>query len=247
MGFNDFIGKLNEINNNNLISIHVPSAGREIKFKQLSVKQQKDLIKTSLDGKYSGLAFSNVLSDIILENSTEKHSFLVTDKFPIILALRKCSYGPKFVEKDGESEKEFDLNKILTKELKFSEEFSVALGYENQIVVYADVVSLDLDKKVNDHQINLMKKNKDEDISESIGDIFILELVKFITKIIIGDNSVDFSQISIKERISIVEKLPVPLNNLILDYIQSFRKPEIEYLTVDGNTLPIDARLFAKE
>lgn len=247
MGFNDFIGKLNEINNNNLISIHVPSAGREIKFKQLSVKQQKDLIKTSLDGKYSGLAFSNVLSDIILENSTEKHSFLVTDKFPIILALRKCSYGPKFVEKDGESEKEFDLNKILTKELKFSEEFSVALGYENQIVVYADVVPLDLDKRVNDHQINLMKKNKDEDISESIGDIFILELVKFITKIIIGDNSVDFSQISIKERISIVEKLPVPLNNLILDYIQSFRKPEIEYLTVDGNTLPIDARLFAKE
>lgn len=247
MGFNDFIGKLNEINNNNLISIYVPSAKKDLKFKQLSVKQQKDLIKTSLDGKYSGLMFSNVLSDIIIENCVEKHEFLITDKFPIILQLRKNSYGSKFVAKDDDSEVSFDLNEILSKELVFTEEFSIALSYENKIVVYADVVSLDIDKKLNEYQITAMKKNKDEDISDSVGDIFVLELAKYITKIIIGENSVDFSTLSVKERLSIVEKIPVPLNNLILEYIQAFSKVIIDYLTVNGNVLPIDARLFAKE
>ena len=30
-------------------------------------------------------------------------------------------------------------------------------------------------------------------------------------------------------------------------YIQNFRKEENEYITINGNTLPVDARLFSKE
>jgi hypothetical protein len=32
-----------------------------------------------------------------------------------------------------------------------------------------------------------------------------------------------------------------------LDYIQKFRKEELDYVTIDGKMLPIDARLFAKD
>jgi hypothetical protein len=45
----------------------------------------------------------------------------------------------------------------------------------------------------------------------------------------------------------VVENLPATINNQILEYIQTFRKEEMNYITVDGETLPIDARLFSKE
>ena len=71
--------KLSKISNENTINVFVPSANRDIKFKALNIKQQKDLIKTALDGAAAGATLNQVLNDIIISNSTEQFEFKVHD------------------------------------------------------------------------------------------------------------------------------------------------------------------------
>jgi len=244
----NILNKLKEINNSNLISVYVPSAKKELKFTPLSVKQQKDLIKSGMDGTMSGLTISNIINDIILNNCTETHSFLVTDKFPIILALRKQSFGSNFTLKEDDKEVDFNLDDILNKNLVFTYENNVIIPLEGtEIQVFLNVVSLEDDTKINNNQIDKSRKAKDEEISETIGSIFLYEILKFITKLKIGDEELDLTTLPIKDRINVIESIPATLNNKILDYIQKFRKEENDFITTKDGTLPIDARLFTKE
>jgi hypothetical protein len=246
MSVSNILNKLKEINNANLVSVYVPSAKKELSFRPLSVRQQKDLIKSGLDGVISGITISNVINDIILENCTEKHEFLITDKFPVILSLRKQSFGSIFVVKEEEKEITFDLDKILKKKLKFTYDPKVVIKMDD-VLAYLDLVTLSDDTKINLAQIEKFKKTKDEQLSETVGSLFIYEIVKFLTKIQIKEDELDLTSLPIKDRISVIESIPATLNNKILDYIQKFRTEELEYVTTSSGVLPIDSRLFTKE
>jgi hypothetical protein len=244
----NILNKLKEINNSNLISVFVPSAKRKLEFLPLSVKQQKDLIKTGLDGNLSGLVISNVINDIIKTNSIEKYEFLVTDKFPVILSLRKQAFGNTFVLKEEEKQIIFDLDDILSKDLKFAYDSKVVVPLEGtEILAYVDIVSLSDDTKINSIQIEKSKKNKDEDLSDVVASLFIYEILKFVTKIQIGEEELDLTTLPVKDRINVIESIPATLNNKILEYIQKFRNEELAYITTNSGVLPIDARLFTKE
>lgn len=248
MSVSSILSKLNELNNLNLISIYVPSAKKEMQFKPLSVKQQKDLIKSGLDGALAGITLSNIIGQIILDNSIEKFDFLVTDKLPILLALRKQSFGNVFILKEGEEETQFNLNDILKNNLNYTFDNQVEIKLANSnVIAHVDVIKIEDDIKINQYQLEKLKKNKDDAISETVGSMFIYEIVKFVTKILIGVEELDLTTLPIKDRLIVIESVPVTLNNSILEYIQKFRKEEAEYITIDGKVLPIDARLFAKE
>jgi hypothetical protein len=248
MSVSSILSKLNDLNNSNLVSIHVPSAKKEMKFKPLSVKQQKDLIKSGLDGSLAGITLSNIIGEIIIDNSVEKYDFLVTDKLPILLALRKQSFGKIFILKEDEKETEFNLNDILKKSLNYSFDTQVEIKLANtDVVAHVDVIKIQDDIKINQYQLDKLRKNKEEAISETVGSMFIYEIVKFVTKILIGNEELDLTTLPIKDRLTIIESVPVTLNNSILEYIQQFRKEEAEYVTIEGKVLPIDARLFAKD
>jgi len=248
MSVSSILSKLNDLNNSNLISVYVPSARKEMSFKPLSVKQQKDLIKSGLDGALSGITISNIIGEIILDNTVEKYDFLVTDKLPILIALRKQSFGNTFVLKEDDTETEFNLDDILTNKLNYSFDTQVEVKLANsEVVAYVDVIKIQDDIKINEYQLEKLRKNKDEAISETVGSMFIYEIIKFVTKILIGADELDLTTLPIKDRLTVIESVPVTLNNSILEYIQQFRKEEAQYVTVDGKALPIDARLFAKE
>lgn len=248
MSINNILSKLKDINNSNLVSVYVPSADKFMNFRPLSVKQQKDLIKSGLDGALAGVTISNIISDIIISNSVEKYNFLVTDKFPILLSLRRQSFGNLFKYKEDEKEIVVDLDKILEKQLKYSYKPSADVSLdETDVIASVDVVGLEEDIRINNVQLEKLKKNKDEDLSEMVGSLFIYEIVKFITKITVNNEELDLTKLPIKDRLTVVENIPATLNNSILSYIQQFRKEETEYITVDGVVMPIDARLFAKE
>lgn len=249
MSVNNILSKLKEINNSNLVSVYVPSVGKNVNFKPISVKQQKDLIKSGLDGTLSGITISNTISQIIIDNSVEKHPFVVTDKYPIIVALRRQSFGSQFILKQDDKEITFDLDRILLKKLEYSSsnEYVIELA-GTSLKAYLNLVSLEDDIKINNIQLEKSRKNKDEEISETVGSLFIYEIVKFVSKIEIDEeNMVEMVKLPIKDRLTIIENIPATLNNQILEYIQQFRKEEMEYITVDGEILPIDARLFSKE
>jgi len=212
------------------------------------VKQQKDLIKSGLDGSLAGITLSNIIGEIIIDNSVEKYDFLVTDKLPILLALRKQSFGKIFILKEDEKETEFNLNDILKKSLNYSFDTQVEIKLANtDVVAHVDVIKIQDDIKINQYQLDKLRKNKEEAISETVGSMFIYEIVKFVTKILIGNEELDLTTLPIKDRLTIIESVPVTLNNSILEYIQQFRKEEAEYVTIEGKVLPIDARLFAKD
>jgi hypothetical protein len=248
MSVTSILSKLNQINESNLISVYVPSAKKEMKFKPISVRQQKDLIKSGLDGILSGIIISNVINQVITDNSVEKYDFLVVDKIPVILSLRKQSFGSEFVSKQDQNETRYDLDLILSKDLAYTNIGKTKLSLDNvDITVTLDVLTLEEDTKINNFQLDKLKKGKEEDISETVGSLFIYEILKFITKLEVNKEEVDMKAYSIKDRLSVVENIPAELNNKILEYIQGFRKEEMDYITVDGNTLSIDARLFSKE
>jgi len=249
MSVSNILSKLKELNDANLVSVYVPSAKKEMTFRPLSVKQQKDLIKSGLDGNLSGITLSNVINQIILDNATEKHTYLVTDRFPVILSLRIQAFGSEFVVTENDKKTVFNLKDIVSKELTFSFPEKVTLNLDKtDLSAEIDVIGLETDIKVNEFQLDKLKKNKESDnIGDTIGSLFIYEIVKFVTKIIVGKEEIDLDSAPIKDRLTVIENVPATLNNKILDYIQQFRKEENEYITVNGNTLPIDARLFSKE
>jgi hypothetical protein len=248
MSISSILSKLNDFNNSNLISVFVPSAKKEMQFKPLSVKQQKDLIKSGLDGALAGITISNIIGQIILDNSVDTYDYLVTDKLPILLALRKQSFGNVFILKEGDEETEFNLDDILKNQLNYSFDCQVEIKLANsEVVAHVDVIKIQDDIKINQYQLEKLRKNKDEAISETVGSMFIYEIIKFVTKILIGNDTLDLTTLPIKDRLTVIESVPVTLNNSILEYIQQFRKEEAEYVTIDDKVLPIDARLFAKE
>jgi hypothetical protein len=248
MSISSILSKLNDLNNSNLISVFVPSAKKEMQFKPLSVKQQKDLIKSGLDGALAGITISNIIGQIILDNSVDTYDYLVTDKLPILLALRKQSFGNIFILKEGDDETEFNLDDILKNQLNYSFDCQVEIKLANsEVVAHVDVIKIQDDIKINQYQLEKLRKNKDEAISETVGSMFIYEIIKFVTKILIGNDTLDLTTLPIKDRLTVIESVPVTLNNSILEYIQQFRKEEAEYVTIDDKVLPIDARLFAKE
>jgi len=248
MSVSSILSKLNDLNNSNLITVYVPSAKKEMKFRPLSVKQQKDLIKSGLDGALAGITISNIIGEIIIDNSVEKYDFLVTDKLPILLALRKQSFGSIFILKEDEKDTEFNLDDILEKSLNYSFDTQVEIKLANtDVIAHVDVIKIQDDIKINQYQLDKLRKNKEEAISETVGSMFIYEIIKFVTKILIGNEELDLTTLPIKDRLTIIESVPVTLNNSILEYIQQFRKEEAEYVTVGDKVLPIDARLFAKD
>ena len=248
MSVTSILSKLKEINESDLINVHIPSANKNMTFKSISVKQQKDLIKSGMDGALAGITISNVINQIIIDNSIEKYDFLVVDKIPIILALRNKSFGSVFTLKNENKNIIFDLNDILDNVLEFSNiEKTEIKSEENKISVELSVISLEEDTKINAFQLEKLKKNKDEDLSETVGSLFVYEILKFISMLTVGSDEIVMKDFPIKDRLTIVENLPASVNNEVLEYIQNFRKEEMEYITVNGETLPIDARLFSKE
>lgn len=238
------IDKLKDISNANLIDVLVPSIGTYIKFRQLSVKQQKDLIKTGLEGVLSGVHLDNVINSIIIENSATPHDFLVVDKLSIAVALRLASFGTKYVQNNDEA---IDLAQLQGMSAIFDTEFTKEVNFNGIIKVNLAVPTLKSDTNINQQQLTELKNVKDLNIGDAVGSLYVYEIVKFVQSIEIEDDLVNFSTIPLSAMVKIVESLPATLNNEIIQYIQSFRKQEEAFLTVGDKTVVIDARFFTIE
>ena len=71
MSVTSILSKLKEINESDLINVHIPSANKNMTFKSISVKQQKDLIKSGMDGALAGITISNVINQIIIYSCSQ--------------------------------------------------------------------------------------------------------------------------------------------------------------------------------
>tara|TARA_R110002020_G_scaffold147195_2_gene322385 strand:- start:19217 stop:19954 length:738 start_codon:yes stop_codon:yes gene_type:complete len=239
----NFLADLKQVGEANAVSIKIPSTKKKATFKQFNVTQQKKLLRSAFDGVEGSIETGSIFNGIVKDNCEEDINFLLCDRSTVLLELRKGSIGNKFTIEDNSYDlstlKPFDIKEVdLTKKIEV-----------NGVEVSAKIPTLDVDTKINNKLIAEFGKLTDNQKQvQSVELVLIYEIVKYIDSIKIGDVVINFEDISVYERVSIVNELPLALNNNIIDYISGTKTVETESLTFDdGNVVEIDAGFLAAD
>jgi|694.fasta_scaffold52871_2 hypothetical protein len=242
----DILKQLETLSVEESLEIYVPSINKQVKFKRLTLKQQKELLKTSIDENLIKLSFNILMNSIIAENiidPIDTNSFYTIDRTAIAVAIRAKSLDNKY---KSPSDKEIDLNGLVNlyptitldrSKLKTDiadTNFTVSLG----------APTLNVDKELSTYALNRIKSSPNNDIKVIVGELVIYELVKFIKHIKIQDKEINFNSLTIKERITVAENLPSTVTNKIFDYVKQFRDIEISYAKIDDTVIDIDGNFF---
>jgi hypothetical protein len=233
-----FLKKLEKLNKD-VIKIYVPSIKKSIETTPLTLKQQKDLISSALDGLRGALNFSKTLNDIIIKNTGNK-DLKIYDKFPFIINLRKQSLGNK-VKVDKKIVNLDDvINNIKTIPFKIKDEHVVTLKTLTVHLKVPTLIEESIITSKGEQDIN----PKDDVTKEGIGTLYMLEIIKYVDKLVIEDEEIDFGKIRINDRIKLIEELPLVMYNELADYIDTINQYLTDILTVDETVVSIDARFF---
>lgn len=245
----DVLKQLDELNLENSIQVFVPSLQRILKFKPLNLKQQKELLRTTIDESLVKLAFNNLLSNIISDNSVEKiniNSLYTFDRAAIALSLRA-----KGLDKDLKID-----DKTINLEQKATDIVSIPVDLnkfkqtikDSNVSIGLTIPKLGVDKEINAFALNKIKSSPENDLKAVISDLVIYEFVKFIeyVEIQVGENKevLNFDTLKPSERITVIEKFPSTITNKIFDYVKSYREFESQFTHVDGTNIDIDGNFF---
>lgn len=212
------------------------SKKENLKCKPLTFKQQKDIISTVAESTIGALKFQKLLNEIIIENVGENLS--LNDKTGIILALRKESIDENYEVGD----KKVSLDEVIVNFNKIKPSFSKTI--KDELEVQIEVPTLRQENQVLNSTIESFKANEKE-MGKNLGNLYTYEIVKYVKKVKIGDKEIDFSEISVKDRVSIVENIPLSTNKKIVDFIQSLKSKEQEVLKIDDeHSIDIDVSFF---
>tara|TARA_R110000824_G_scaffold111746_2_gene260471 strand:- start:1168 stop:1908 length:741 start_codon:yes stop_codon:yes gene_type:complete len=234
-GFLEKLGELSE----NKIAIYVPSIKKAVDTSPLTLKQQKDLISSALDGVKGAINFNKTLNEIIIKN-TELKNLKIYDKLPFVISLRKESLGNK-IKSDDEV---VDLDEVV-KNFK-----SVPFNLKEEKVVSLKTLKVHLRiPTLTEENVVLAKGEQDvvitdESTQKGVGTLYMLEIIKYIDKLTMGEDEVDMSQIKINDRIKLVEQLPLAMYNEIAKFIEAINVYLRDVLTVGDTVVSIDAEFF---
>tara|TARA_R100000152_G_C6773641_1_gene201066 strand:+ start:1572 stop:2312 length:741 start_codon:yes stop_codon:yes gene_type:complete len=233
-----FISKLDKLNNTKF-EVFVPSLNKKVETKALNLKQQKDLIAPALDGIRGTLNFSKTLNNVIIDNSG-LNDLKIYDRLPFTIQLRKEALGNKIQTNDGEVELHKILNNI--KENSFNIAPEQTVRHEN-LTIHLKVPTLQQENILLTNCIQTIS-TLDDDLTEHVGILYLVEIVKYIDSLKIDDEVVDMSEIKIEERIKLVERLPLAIYRDISEFIATVNKYENDILTVGGVLITIDSLFF---
>lgn len=250
--------KLKEINGKS-IDVYIPSLDKEVPFKPLNIRQQKEIIKASFDKNIPGISFNNILNIIIKENCQEQNiELLVTDRPSIAIALRKNIFGTKIknaVKSDTLNEEsiEFDLEQVIQTKSKLDIKLTKTVKSEG-LEVQLRIPTLTADSRVNKESQKVLSHlvEQNNTIKDLISELFVYELVKFIDFVEVLDvGKAVFSEISVVDQIKLVESLTAEVNKNIMEYIEEVRAFEKKYLSFTQNNkeynINLDASFFSNE
>jgi hypothetical protein len=245
----DILKQLDTISVENSIEVYVPSIKTSLKFKPLNLRQQKELLKTTIDDSLIKLAFNNILTEIILENATDASNLInlyTFDRTAIALCLRAKSLS-EFIDIDDKKInllEKVEENKTINVDLS-SFDKTITTG---NLTIKLCIPTLAIDKEINTYVLNRIKATQTTDIKTIIGDLVVYEIAKFINSITFstGENTTNyvFSQQKIQDRISLIEKFPSTLTNSIFDHVKGYRTLESKYTQFENTTIDIDGNFF---
>ena len=76
----DFLDKLSSLKND--FKVYVPSVKKEVVASPITLKQQKDIISTTVNGVLGALQFTETINNVILDN-VEGSDFFAFDRVPV--------------------------------------------------------------------------------------------------------------------------------------------------------------------
>jgi hypothetical protein len=234
-----FFDKIQEIKEKK-IKIYLLSQNKQVDCDPLSFKQQKELISTVADGMVGALKFQKYLNDTITQNIGQDIS--LSDRLPIILQLRMDSIGTTIKHEDDVVDLTPSLEK--SKELTFKNKKTI----KGDITIQVEVPTLKEENQVIQASIDLLKKDGDSEMGKNVGNIYTYEIVKFIKSLKFGEQELVFKDIPVRDRVKIVENLPLSQNKQVIEFIQEIKEKENSVMEIekDGKKVffDIDVNFF---
>lgn len=241
---NNFIEKLTKAREQELISVFIPSVNSCINFYPLNVKQQKLLLRHSIDGAAGMVSILKEMNSIIIDNCVDKTiNFLTVDKYPVLLALRAQAIGNEITINN----KQYDISELPEPTKLTSKFLSKVIEYK-EFKVTLNLPSLIQDNNYLVKTISDTAKLGDDKVKETLTTMYVYEIAKFINSVSFADIVVNFDDISVSDKKQIVENLPMKLNQKILNFISSVREFENTFITfADNTTLPINTLFLSTQ
>tara|TARA_R110000851_G_scaffold2299_2_gene9032 strand:+ start:1170 stop:1913 length:744 start_codon:yes stop_codon:yes gene_type:complete len=234
----DFLDKLSSLKND--FKVYVPSVKKEVVASPITLKQQKDIISTTVNGVLGALQFTETINNVILDN-VEGSDFFAFDRVPIILGLRCHSLGDNVKVANDEI---VSIKPNLKKAKK-----SVKFKLVDKVTIDTIKIDLRIPTLVEENQIIKkcileIDKIKSESLSEAMGLIYIFELIKHIDSVTVDDQTIIFNDLKVLDRVKIVEQLPLELYEKITIFLQETSEFDKYVLSVEDTSITLDATLF---
>ena len=267
--YKNLLKELDRVNTENTVTVYVPSIKKSTKFKALTVKQQKDLIKSASDPTLMNMLFNIVTNNIIKDNSLDNIDFKLHDKAPILIALRahtvSSTYTASPVSGESDNTMEVDLLKHLKliKGIKFDNTTSKFTLSVDNIVVECESPSLQLDtditrdclKRISDKSTDVGDITQFK-VIETVGDMYAYELVKYIDNIVINPEDddrqiIDFADLNTIQKVTVFEALPMTLSQKFINSVTSYKEYETSVTVIEAGeseySITLDPGFFSTE
>lgn len=241
VNINSFLESIRELKKDT-VSVFLPSISESIDLTTLNLKQQKDIISCIADGVSGIVAFNRILNNIILSASS-RNDLTVVDRAPAIIALRVNAHGSSYTSDD----EVVDLNEILSRLDKYSPVKESTTEFTHSgITAKVAIPSLSYENSIIAKLEDEVKKNG-ENNTKNLGSIYIYEIIKYVETLKYKDITIKFNELPIKERINLLENLPLPLNKLIINFIEEIKRKERDLLTIGSVVVDISPGFFDVE
>ncbi len=238
--------RLKEINASKGENIFLPSLGKKVKFSPFTLKQQKDLLSKLPDDSSGVLSFNNNFNSIIIDNCMEEislDSLNSFDRLSVIIHYRISAVGGMIDKND----KKINLNSLLKsiESANFEKLFQEKEIKNASFKAIVKIPTLSYDQKINvSTTLKLKKTTKQQEI---IAEMFVAEVLKYITSVTITDDpdiTMDMYQSSYDEKIKVIEQLPNNFTKKIFTFISTVKLFEEKLTTVEDVKIDISNELF---
>jgi len=246
----DILKQLDTLNESTGVSIYLPSLKKSFKFKNLNLKQQKDLLKSSVDETLTKLSFIvnfyNIIQDNVID-AINVNDLYIFDRIAIALSLRASGLNSSYTLDD----ETYNLNDIIARipNIAVSAACLTTTLDMKGLSVELEVPKLNIDRDISLATINKLKNNQDKDIKTLVGELFIHEIIKFVKSVTFkteaGDQVTSFNTLKVEDKISIIEKFPASLTKQVLEFIKSYRDVENQFTAVGDSNIEIDGSFFS--
>lgn len=185
--FDKVIKQLNSISESLVVDCPIVSTRSTSKCRQLSVNQQKQLIKNATGAAIDTIKISNIINKIITDN-TDVKDLNAIDKEGILLAMKSQTVQ--------NAEEQQNISKVLHALYNIDVESSLKKTVVNHgITLNLSFPSIARDSSINSEFIEQFK-DKQLTNTEVISQYFVYETIKYIESFIINGETISFAECS---------------------------------------------------